>query len=114
MLKNIATPLILAAAYLVLPLFLPWWSVAIPALIFGYFAKSRLAAFSQASTVLVLVWGIWAQMQNMANAGLLASKMGNLLGGLNPLQLVFLTAALGGLIGGLFGLLGHAIKTTLR
>ena len=110
MLKNTLLILALALAYYLLPQFLPWWSVAIPALVFGYFASNNLLAFSQAGTVLTLVWGVLAFVQNAGNTGLLAGKMGALFGGMSDLQLVLITAALGGLIGGLFGLTGYALK----
>lgn len=110
MIKNILANLAVALAYVVLPLFLPWWSVAIVALIFGYFAPNARKAFSLASTILALVWGIWAQIYNLANAGLLAGKIGALFGGISAIQLVIITAALGGLIGGLFGYLGYSFR----
>lgn len=113
MLKNMLSILVLALAYWLVPMFLPWWSVAIPAAIFGFFAKNNLRAFSIAFLVLALVWGVQAQMQNAANAGLLAGKMGTLLGGLSAIQMVLLTTALGGLIGGIFGFSGHALKKVL-
>ena len=113
MLKNVLSILALALAYWLVPMFLPWWSIAIPAVIFGFLAKNNLRAFFTAFLVLTLVWGIQAQMQNAANAGLLAGKMGTLLGGLGAIQMVLVTAALGGLIGGIFGLSGQALKKAL-
>jgi hypothetical protein len=113
MLKNMLSILVLAVAYWLVPMFLPWWSVAIPATIFGFLAKNNLRAFSIAFLVLALVWGVQAQMQNAANAGLLAAKMGTLLGGLGAIQMVLVAAVLGGLIGGIFGLSGQALKKAL-
>lgn len=113
MIKNILANFALALAYVVLPLFLPWWSVAIVALVFGYFASNALKAFSLASTILALVWGIWAQVHNAANAALLAGKIGALFGGLSAIHLVLITATLGGLIGGLFGYLGYSFKRVM-
>ena len=114
MIKNILSNLALAMAYVVLPLFLPWWSVAIAALVFGYLATNARRAFSLASSILALVWGVWAQVHNVANAGLLAGKIGALFGGISSIQLVLITAALGGLIGGLFGYLGYSFKKVIN
>lgn len=113
MIKNILSNLALALAYVVLPLFFPWWSVAILALVFGYFATNGTRAFSLASTILALVWGIWAQVYNAANAGLLAGKIGALFGGISSIQLVIITATIGGLIGGLFGYLGYSFRQVM-
>lgn len=113
MIKNILSNLALALAYVVLPLFLPWWSVAIVALVFGYLATNARRAFSLASTILALVWGIWAQVYNVANAGLLAGKIGALFGGIGAIHLVLITAAVGGLIGGLFGYLGYSFRQVM-
>lgn len=113
MIKQISITISLIALYITLPLIAPWWTVAIAALCFGFLASNARSAFSQASTLLALIWGIWAQVQNVANGGLLAGKIGALFGGISSIQLVLITAAVGGLIGGLFGYLGYVLKQTL-
>lgn len=113
MLRQIMFTLLWIATYIVFPLIFPWWTVAIAALIFGFTALNARSAFSQASTLLALIWGIWAQVQNVANGGLLAGKIGALFGGISSIQLALITAAVGGLIGGLFGYLGYTLKQTL-
>lgn len=113
MIKQISITISLIVLYITLPLIAPWWTVAIAALCFGFLASNARSAFSQASTLLALIWGIWAQVQNVANGGLLAGKIGALFGGISSIQLVLITAAVGGLIGGLFGYLGYVLKQTL-
>lgn len=113
MIKQISITISLIVLYITLPLIAPWWTVAIAALCFGFLASNARSAFSQASTLLALIWGIWAQVQNVANGGLLAGKIGALFGGISSIQLVLITAAVGGLIGGLFGYLGYALKQAL-
>lgn len=110
MTKQIFITISLIALYIILPLIAPWWTVAIAALCFGFLASNARSAFSQPSTLLTLIWGVWAQVHNAANGGLLAGKIGALFGGISALQLVLITAGIGGLIGGLFGYLGYALK----
>lgn len=113
MLRHIILTIALFASYIILPLIFPWWTVAIAALCFGFMSLNARNAFAQPSTTLALVWGIWAQIYNVANGGLLAGKIGALFGGIASIQLVLITAVIGGLIGGLFGYLGYGLKRAL-
>lgn len=90
--------------------FLPWWGFAIPVAVMGFLAKNGRDAFGKGSAAITLLWTALAIFHNSLNGGLLAGKMGQLLGGLNAWQLIAITAALGGLLGGLSGLTGHLAR----
>ena len=55
----------------------------------------------------LLLWGGYAFYLNLANAGLLAGKIGELLGGIPGIWLPFLSGAFAGLLSGLGALSGR-------
>ena len=77
-------------AYFVAFLMIPFFKINRPtSLIFGFISVS-------------LVWLVIAFLINSANQSTLATMIGNLLGGISPWSLLFVT----GMIGGIGGLLG--------
>ena len=58
-----------------------------------------------------LLWSAWAGFQNFQNKGLLATKIGELFGGVSHPQLVALVGLIGGVGAGLFGLAGAAWRS---
>jgi len=85
----------------------PWWIiVAITLLVGGFLGMSSGKSFLFGFLGIALMWGIHAFLINQANDGLLASKIGELLGGLSSGLVVLISAALGGLIGGLGAMTG--------
>jgi hypothetical protein len=80
----------------------PWWLLA-P-------LSGIVALTSPLSQRRTLVWGFvggalsWlsaALMLHIPNEGILAHRIGNMLGGLSPVAVLLATATLGGLLGGL-------------
>ena len=74
-------------------------------------------------TGVALLWGIMAFQLNGLNADLLATKVGELLsaneyiaklGGLTPTRLVYVTAILGGLVGGFGAMTGSYARMMLQ
>ncbi|GAB3428890.1 hypothetical protein GCM10027516_35720 [Niabella aquatica] len=83
-------------------LYTPWWSVAIVAFIVSLLIPERpLGAFFSGFSGVFLMWLIVAAFINAANNSILANRIGGMLGiGQNPLLLIFITAFVGGLVGG--------------
>ncbi|MFP8489762.1 hypothetical protein ACKGJO_11800 [Gracilimonas sp. Q87] len=108
------TALIIITAFL-LNLFLPWWSIAIPGLIFGYiFNKKALSSFAWGFLALFLLWGGQALYIHVANDGILSSRIAEILSVGSPILVVLITAILGGLVSGLATLTGSLVKETPR
>lgn len=106
------TFLILIAAFL-LNLFLPWWSIAIPGLIFGYgFNHQPIPSFGWGFLALFLLWGGQALYIHFANDGILSSRIAEMLSVGSPLLVVLITGILGGLVSGLATLTGSLLKET--
>ena len=53
-----------------------------------------------------LIWGIYATILNSGNGGILASRVGNLFGGMNGITLILVTAIVSGIMGGLGAMTG--------
>lgn len=86
---------------------LPWWGMALWGLGLGlWLSPGVLAGFGAGFLGGFLLWGGYAAWLNQANGGLLAGRIGEMLGGLSPWSVVIGTALLGGLLGGLSVLTG--------
>lgn len=101
---------------------LPWWSVAVIAGLVAFILNIRLKSFFTGFSGVVLLWGIMAFQLNGLNADLLATKVGEMLsaneqiakiGGMNPTRLIYLTAFLGGLVGGFGAMTGSYARKML-
>lgn len=109
--QTIRLALTTAAASWIFRLFLPWWSIVLGGLLAGMLYPSRSGiCFAGGFTGAALLWGGYAALINVQNNGLLAGKMGQLLGGMPGWALVLVTAFVGGLYGGLGALLGSALR----
>ena len=100
---------ILAIAVLgaLLHLWLPWWGIVLPAAAIAFARQgTALKSFGIGFLGAGLLWGGYAFYMDWNNHHLLATKMGALLGGLDAIGMVFATALLGAIIGGLGGLIG--------
>ncbi|MTI87631.1 MAG: hypothetical protein FH748_06645 [Balneolaceae bacterium] len=111
--------MILALAILVLAfllnLLLPWWSIAIPGLIFGYvFNKKGRASFGWGFLALFLLWGGQAFYIHIANDGVLSSRIAEMLNAGSPFAVILVTAVVGGLVSGLAALTGSLANSSPR
>ncbi|MGH1434811.1 MAG: hypothetical protein ACRBG0_10160 [Lewinella sp.] len=88
--------------------FLPWYAIVIAGLLFGAFAPVASAgkAFAYGLLAGAIVWGAYSGFLNYNNDSILATRIGNMLGGLNAWIMVVITALLGGIYGGLGSLVG--------
>ncbi len=103
--------LILILAFL-LNLFLPWWSIAIPGLMFGYqFKKNGGASFGWGFLALFLLWGGQALYIHFANAGILSTRIAEMLGVGSPYLVILITGILGGLVSGVATLTGSLFSS---
>lgn len=106
--------LILISAFL-LNLFLPWWSIAISGLIFGYgFNQKALPSFGWGFLALFLLWGGQALYIHLANDAILSSRIAEMLSVGSPILVVLITGSLGGLVSGLATLTGSLVRETPR
>ncbi len=88
--------------------FLPWWSIVIVAALVGLFTDySGIRAFSLGFLGVALLWGVYATFVNFQNEGIIASRLGELFGGMSPTIMLLITTLLGGFLGGLGTLTGN-------
>ncbi len=101
--RNLLLVISLIIVGAILHQFLPWWSIWCAGLLVGFLIPKEGAIRAFAIGILggTLLWGGYAYWLNMQNEGLMASRIGELFGGLSPLTLLLLTALFGGLFGGL-------------
>ena len=108
------TVLILVTSFL-LNLFLPWWSIAIPGVIFGYwFNKKAGPSFILGFIAVFLLWGGQALYIHFANDAILSTRIAEMLQVGSPLIVVLITGMLGGLVSGLATLTGALIQDKPR
>ena len=88
--------------------FLPWYAIAIAGLLFGAFAPiiSSGKAFAYGLLAGAIVWGFYSGFLNYNNDSILATRIGNLFGGLTAWSMVVITALVGGIYGGLGSITG--------
>lgn len=100
------TLLILITSFL-LNLFLPWWSIAFPGLLFGYLYKKKgLTSFGLGFLAVFLLWGGQALYIHFANDGILSTRIATMLGIGSPYLVILITGVIGGLVSGLATLTG--------
>lgn len=106
------TLLIIITAFL-LNLFLPWWSIALPGLVFGYQLKKKgLVSFGWGFLALFLLWGGQALYIHFANDGILSTRIATMLGVSSPYLVILITGVLGGLVSGLATLTGSLLYSS--
>ena len=94
-----------------LSLFLPWWSLSIPCLIFGaLLGKKKLSAFYYGFTAIALLWLLQIIWIYINGGDLLATRIAELFTLPHPYLVVAASVLVGGLAGGLSTLTGFLFK----
>lgn len=91
--------------------FLPWWVVAIAAFIASFFiGKTSRWAFWSGFSAVFIGWVILALFKSVPNDHLLAKQVATLFQLPNWILLLFITAIIGGLVGGMAALSGVLVR----
>jgi len=99
----------------VITLFLPWWSLLVPAVIVGaWLFEQNLRAFVIGFAAAGLAWFVQALYIHIANDAILSTRMAETLGVGSPWALLLITFIVGGLPGAFGTLLGFRFKRLLQ
>ena len=94
---------------------LPWWIVVVvSALVCVFVRVNLLQAFISGFLGVGLLWFFLAWKIHTATEGILSLKITHLFGLSDPLQLIILTALVGGIAGGLAAMSGSALRNTTQ
>lgn len=99
----------------IVSLFLPWWTLLIPAVVLGAtLFNHSLSAFLVGFISLFAAWSVQVLYIDIANESILSGRMADMLGIGQSWWVILITALIGGLIGGMGTLLGCQIRRLLR
>jgi hypothetical protein len=110
--KLILSILLIAALSFLAGMFLPWWSVAIVAFIVALLIPQKITmSFLSGLIGVFLLWAIVALWIDIKNNSVLSHKVSELfkLGG-SSILLIFVTALIGGLVGGFAAMAGSSLR----
>jgi hypothetical protein len=93
-------------------LFLPWWSIAIAALLGGFLFDTR-ANFAAGFLAIAILWLLKALLIQSAAAAPLTERVATIFS-LNKPLLFLVTAVIGGLVGGFASMCGSALRKGKR
>lgn len=96
-------------------LYLPWWSVLIPAILLGaWLLEKSLHAFLIGFSAAGLAWFAQVFYIHIANDAILSTRIAETLGVGSPWILLLITFFIGGILGGMGTLLGVQCKQVLK
>jgi hypothetical protein len=89
----------------------PWWAMA-PAFVLVMAALNPPAgrAFAAGTLAGSMCWGLFAHYLDVANASKLSAQIGQIFMGLTPVKLKYITASIGGLVGGFAAMTGSTLR----
>ncbi len=97
-------------------IYFPWWTMAIVCFLIGGLAgMNGVSSFFTGFLAVALLWGGFALFLDMSNDSMLSGKMAQLLGeGMTSTALLLISAALGGLVGGMACMTGSLGRWMFR
>jgi len=105
--------LLIAITTWILSLFLPWWSLAFPCLIFGgWLGRKASLSFIYGFVGIGGLWLLQALIIDFRNNGILTERIAELFSLPNGLLIILLTVFIGGFAGGISTLTGYLAKQT--
>lgn len=105
--------LLIAILAWVLGFFLPWWSLAIPCVLFGaWLGKSGGGSFAYGFTGIALLWLNQSLLIHVGNDGILTARIAELFSIPDPILVILITAIIGGIAGGLSTMTGFYFSNT--
>lgn len=108
--------LLTAALSFIAGIFLPWWSIAIIAFLVAFLLiQSTGAGFLSGFLGIFILWGFLSLWIDIKNESILSHKIAQVmpLGG-SSILLIFITALVGGLVGGFAGMAGSSLAPVLK
>lgn len=110
--KFVITIVCIAVFSFLAGLYLPWWSVAVVAFLVSLIVHQKPAlSFIAGFLGVLVVWMVLAALINSSNAGMLAAKIGTLMGvGDSAAIMILVTGFVGGLVGGLAALTASFLR----
>jgi hypothetical protein len=114
--KFLLSILLTAALSFVAGMFLPWWSIAIVALLVALLLPQRTGMdFLSGFIGIFLMWALVSTWIDIENEHLLSHKLAKIfpLGG-SSLLLILVTALVGGLVGGFAAMAGSSLRPIRR
>lgn len=104
--------LLIAFVSFVACLYLPWWAIAVVAMVVAVFIpQSPLLSFLAGFTALFLLWAIMSALISSGNGHILARKIGMIvLKSPSPSLLIMLTAFIGATVAGFGALTGAYLR----
>ncbi|MFK7980290.1 MAG: hypothetical protein AB8G86_09940 [Saprospiraceae bacterium] len=89
----------------------PWWITSVVAAGVCFFVPIKnIQSFAMGTLAFSILWGMQAYNLSAMNMDLLATKMGELLGGFKPIELVYATSLMGGFLGGFGAMTGSSLR----
>jgi len=106
--------ILLFFTFWIVTLFLPWWTLLIPAVVLGAaLFNSSPTAFLTGFLSLFAAWFVQVLYIDIANESVLSGRIAEMLGVGQGWLVLLITAAIGGLIGGMGTLFGSQIRQLL-
>lgn len=107
--------ILLFFSFWIVTLFLPWWTLLIPAVLLGaVLFEHSVSAFLIGFLSLFAAWAVQVLYIDIANESILSGRVAEMLGVGQSWIVILITAATGGLIGGMGTLFGSQIRQLLR